>query len=138
MVLFDGNKTELQSRLIELEKQVAVKDELLNQKMEEVSHLREQVNKLQDAFLAVQHPTAYRQLRDDQFAANADYIREPDKDAKAIKWAVGKYLDGIEKATFMDADDMIEKLSWISGSKALEEHSHLGPGKKSLHDNSES
>ena len=132
MGLFDGNKTELQARIIELEKQVAVKDELLGQKTGEVDHLRKQVERLQDAVLAVQHPTAYRQLKDDEYAAAEPEggFLELSAEQQQRQDVHQKYLQQIEEPTFIDADDMIEGLKFLSGKGSLES--------KSVHGNDES
>lgn len=131
MGLFDGNKSELQARLLELEKQVAVKDELLNQKTAEVEHLRKQVDRLQDAVLAVQHPEAYRELKDDEYlSTHSEGYLEASDEAKKKQEYFNRYLEEVENPTFSTVDDMLDSLKFLSGSSNLKS--------KSLHDNDES
>jgi hypothetical protein len=131
MGLFDGNKAELQARLLELEKQVAVKDNLLNQKTEEVEHLRKQVDRLQDAVLAVQHPEAYRQLKDDEYLSeHPEGYLEASEEAKQKQEYFNRYLEEVENPTFTDVSDMLDSLKFLSGSSNLKS--------KSLHGNEES
>lgn len=120
MGLFNGSKIELQTRILELEKQVAIKDELLNQKSTEVDYLRKRMETLQDAIIAIEHPTAYRQLKDDQFAAQADLNAEPvdpekRKEIENVRKINQDWINGLEDPLFRDADDMMSMLSRRTG-----------------------
>jgi uncharacterized coiled-coil protein SlyX len=133
MSIFSGNKTELLEKILELEKQNAVKDQLLENKVEEVAHLRKQVDKLQDSLLAVQHPDAYRELKNDEILLQEppepteeemEYRNRKGEEAKILK----EYLDSSEGPLFKDADEMMDSLVRIVGV----------PEPGSIHDNDES
>ncbi len=114
-----------------LEVQVAVKEGLLEQRLEEVKHLRDQVDRLQDAYLAVQHPVAYKQVKEDQYDANYPDIDETfSKESRQRKQWQDKYLDSLEGPIFNSADEMIETLQMVDAPRIVES--------KSVHGNTES
>ncbi len=114
-----------------LEVQVAVKEGLLQQRLEEVQHLRSQVERLQDAYLAVQHPVAYRQVKEDQYDAQNPQVDETfSKESRQRKEWQDKYLDSLEGPIFDSADQMIETLQMVDAPRTIEP--------KSVHGNNES
>ena len=114
-----------------LEVQVAVKEGLLQQRLEEVKHLRDQVDRLQDAYLAVQHPVAYKQVKEDQYDANYPDMDETfSKESRQRKQWQDKYLDSLEGPIFNSAEEMIETLQMVGAAKTIEP--------KSVHGNTES
>lgn len=130
MGIFD-NKAELQNRLIEIEKDLAVKNELLSQKGEEIEHLRKQVDRLQNAVLAVHHPEAYRSVRDDEFAAEAAIEpigEEKRKETKEENDIIKNHIENMEGPLFKDVEDMMDLLGKRVGI----------PVESSVHDNDES
>ena len=152
MALFGRKKAELRARIEEqqasldelgarltsltekasaLEVQVAIKEGLLGQKQEEVLHLRTQVDRLQDAYLAVQHPVAYKQVKEDQYDANYPDMDETfSKESRQRKEWQDKYLDSLEGPIFNSADEMIETLQMVGAPRTVES--------KSVHGNTES
>jgi predicted nucleic acid-binding Zn-ribbon protein len=111
--------------------QVAVKEGLLEQRLEEVKHLRSQVERLQDAYLAVQHPVAYRQVKEDQYDAQNPQVDETfSKESRQRKEWQDKYLDSLEGPIFDSADQMIETLQMVDAPRTIEP--------KSVHGNTES
>lgn len=135
MGLFDGvSKDDLEARILQLEKDLAVKEELLTRSNSEVDHLRQQVNRLQDAIIAVQHPEAYRELKDDQLLEEGDVGLEslgtPEERTKLTREAEvqRRYMEMVEGPTFRDADELYHDLGRMIGT----------PENESIHDNSES
>lgn len=96
--------------------------------IEENDRLIKQVERLQEALVAKESPIAYAQMRMDQANAdNPDDLEERQRMKERNEFA-RRYAASIEEPFFVDADDMIAKLSGIVGM----------PTPKSLHDNEES
>lgn len=125
-----GKEEEIRDR----EKLITIKDTLLGERSGEVDHLREQVRKLQDSLLAVQHPEAYRQVKDDELAAGeteslANSMNEEERKAAEEKAEfVKQYFEESEKPLFTDPEDMMDKLARVVGI----------PQPSPVHDNEES
>ncbi len=125
------NKDEAISRLGNLEGKIDIYEKLIEEQRSTIEHLREQINRTQEALIATQHPIAYRHLKDDEAAAQAPEIPEVfSAESRQRKDWQDKYLDSLEGPIFNSADEMIETLKMVGAPKTIEP--------KSLHGNSES
>jgi len=126
MSIFSGSKTELQEKIVKLEIDLAVKNELLSEKSQDVIYLRKQVDRLQNALLAIEHPQTYQTLKDDQFIEDNPDIEETEADVKRREEAaiMNNYMQQMENPTFRDADDMYDMLGGRIGPPQAEPLHH--------------
>jgi hypothetical protein len=96
--------------------------------LQENADLKKQVERLQEALIAKESPIAYAQMRMDQANAEDPVDLEERERIKERNEFARRYAARIEEPFFIDADDMISKLSQVIGV----------PTPKSLHGNEES
>jgi predicted metal-dependent phosphoesterase TrpH len=102
-----------------------VKAELLQEANDK---LHKQIDRLQEALVAATAPKAYESMmrdKDEGLALQPTAEQLKKQEEKAEEEAFLKdYVDGMEKPTFADADDMISALSRIVGVAVAEEPVH--------------